>query len=437
MFSNLLAPRTAPAAAVFLCLALILAVGCDDDGTRPDPIDDAWETYSSDLERETAPDATPAEIDALAAGNHAFAVDLYHELRGDEPGNLLFSPLSIRTAFAMAYGGALGETAEQIAAVLHYDLLPAGRRHAAFNALDLALAARNLPATGEEEAVELSTANSLWGQIGFPFLDPWLDLLAVNYGAAAYGLDFENAPEVGREAINGWVAERTRDRILDLLPPGSISPATRAVLANALYLKAPWADAFSPEGTSDGTFHLLGGGEVTVPMMNTSMGCLAAEGPGWQAVELHLRGEELGFLMIVPDAGEFAAFEADLDADALEAILDELGSSRVDVTMPRFTMEAGCRLKTPLSELGMPLPFTTAADFGGISDVRLFISEAYHKTFLAVDEKGVEAAAATAIVIDITSIPSQVVVDRPFLVGIHDRGTGALLFFGRVLDPSS
>jgi len=196
--------------------------------------------YDSDLERDRTHDAS--DLEELVRGNHELALNLYHTLTEEEEGNYLISPLCIRMAFGMVYGGARGETEEQIAEVLRF-ILTQDDLHAAFNALDLALQERNLPpgvVWGEEQGpVELCIANSLWGRIGYPFIDQYLDLLALNYGCGVRAVDFLNAWEEARETINLWVEDQTQERIKDLLPTGSVDSSTVAVLTNALYLKAP------------------------------------------------------------------------------------------------------------------------------------------------------------------------------------------------------
>ncbi len=426
-----------------LLLALLAALaifgfGCDSSSTAPDPGEADVATLKSDLPRDDQPEVSADDLAALVAGNHELTCDLYAELRAEEDGNLLFSPTSIRIAFAMAHAGAKGETADQIARILKFGLTGEAV-WPAFNALDQALLSRNIPAGDDEDAVEFQPANSFWGLKDYPFKDTYLDVLATHFGAGLRTADFVNAPDPSRIAINDWVAEKTRDRILDLLPPSSIDPMTVAVLVNALFMKAPWAEKFDSDRTSDGDFDLLPAGTVTVPMMHGTVPGHYAEGDGWTAAELPLRGQELALVVIMPDEGSFTVFENDLDGSVLTAILAALSPSDLMMTLPKFSYTMEFQLKKILRKLGMTDPFLPAiADFTGIADDMLYIDDAYHKAFIGVDEKGVEAAAATAVVIERTSFDVQeFTVDRPFLIGIHDRPTGALIFFGRVLDPSS
>jgi serpin B len=434
---------------IALLVFLVSSCGDSSDTTGPSQGSGAL-VYRSDMERDPAPDIS--DLEGLVRGNHELALDLYHALTEEEEGNYLISPLSIRMAFGMVYGGARGETQEQIAEVLRF-MLAQDDLHTAFNALDLALQERNLPAGnawGEEQGpVELYVANRFWGRIEYPFIDEYLDLLARNYGCGVHAVDFLHAWEKARETINLWVENQTRERIKDLLPPGSVDSQTVAVLTNAVYLKAPWAVPFAEFLTADGPFYLLDGGEVTVPMMQQDEWHPYYEDADCQAVELPCRGEELAMVIILPSPGQFTRFETDLDVERLGEILTCLEANReVLLTLPKFSFGSGFSLKKTLHRMGMTVPFERfGADFGGMVDLsrlppgyNVYISDAFHKTFVGVDEKGVEAAAATAVVMgEATSISPTVAlrVDRPFLFLIRDRGTGAILFVGRVLDPTA
>lgn len=388
---------------------------------------------ASDLPRDTSPAVPAADLEALVAGNTAFAVDLYHEVRG-EPGNLFMSPHSISTALAMTYAGAAGSTADEMAATLHFTL-PEERLHAALNALDLALASRAEAASGDTIPFRLRTANSIWGQEGATFLDPFLDTLAVNYGAGLRVLDFAADPDAARGIINGWVEDQTNDKIRELLPEDSIKRDTRLVLTNAIYFSAAWAEPFDASDTRDETFQTAGGA-IQTPTLHGSPEAGYAAGDGWRAVELPYDGGQLGMTIIVPD--DLAAFEASLDAAALAAITSALTPHVVTLALPKFEFDAPLSLAATLQELGMPTAFTEAADFSRIDGTRsLAISDVLHKGFVSIDEEGTEAAAATAVILEDTSLPDQaaLAVDRPFLFLIRDLPTGATLFVGRVVDP--
>jgi serpin B len=391
------------------------------------------QVVASDEERDLAPDAPAADLAALAEGNSAFAFDLYQALK-DRDGNLFFSPHSISTALAMTYAGARGETERQMAETLHF-ALPQERLHRAFNALDMALS------SDEEEDFQLHVANAIWGRAGHTFLATFLDVLARNYGAGLRLLDFAKDPEAARQTINQWVSDQTKEKIQDLIPEGGITTDTALVLANAIYFKADWLFPFPEDRTQDGTFTRLNGDPVTVPMMMMaepqSLNYVA--GDGYQALELPYKGERTGMVILLPDAGQFEAFEAGLNAGRVAEILAGMAPQQVQLTLPKFSYEAEIRLAKTLAGMGMPDAFANA-DFSGMDGEQdLFIDEIFHKAFVAVDEAGTEAAAATGVVMRLTTaLPGiQVMVDRPFVFAIRDLETGTILFLGRVLDPSA
>jgi len=425
-----------------LVAGLWMAAGCGGSVQSPDTTGASAQTLRSDLPRDLTPDPSATDLAGLVEGNHRFALAVYHStLSESEGGNVLISPLSIRMAFAMAYAGARGRTETEMADVLCFDLGQAAL-HNAMNALDLALQARNDPGADPTEGpVELHIANAFWGRVGYPFRAEYLDLLAVHYGSGIETLDFARAPDPCRLIINAWVAQKTRDRILDLLPPGSIDPLTVAVITNAVYFKAPWAAPFDEEMTTRGDFHRLDG-RTTAPLMMHGVSPVGyAEDGDVQAVELPYRGEELSMVVILPGSGRFEAFESGLGAERLSEVLDALRVERVAVTLPTFTFESTFGLKDKMSAMGMPTAFTGSADFSRMVDGGgIYMDEAYHKTFIGVDEKGTEAAAATAIVFRETSWNPHAdyafTADRPFMFLIRDRLTGVILFVGRVMDPS-
>jgi serpin B len=399
----------------------------------------------SEKPRVTSPDLAPSDMPDLVAGNSAFAFDLYRALSA-EAGNLFYSPYSISLALAMTYGGARGETERQMADTLHFDLSQ-DRLHSAFNGLDLELAGRGEGAEGtDEEGFRLNIVNALWGQEDFEFLPEFLDLVAENYGAGLKLLDFVNAAEDSRIVINDWVSEQTEGKIEDLIPEGVIDTLTRLVLTNAIFFNAAWLYPFSVIETTDGAFHLLDGGEVTVPMMRRTARFGLAKGDGYQALELPYDGGELSMVILLPDTGQFEGFEGSMDADLVRTITEDLVPTRLALTMPKFEFDSAFGLRDTLGAMGMPVAFISSsgpctsetADFSGMTgSCELFVKEVVHKAFVSVDEAGTEAAAATAVVIGIESLPPSVTIDRPFVFLIRDIETGAILFVGRVEDPSS
>lgn len=412
---------------ILLLLPLLIVAGCETVQ------EERFGVVRAEEERVSEPQVGEDDLAALIEGNNAFALDLYRFV-AEEEGNIFYSPYSISLALAMTYAGARSETEAQMADVLHFDL-PQDRLHPAFNALDLALASRG----EEEEGFRLHIANAVWGQEGYEFLSDFLQTLAENYGAGLRVLDFKAEPEESRAIINDWVAEETEERIEDLLPPGTIDPNTVLVLTNAIYFNAAWEHPFQEGATKDGTFYLLDGQEVTVPMMKQEKFLAYGEGDDYQALELRYEGEELSMVILLPQEGEFEEFEGTLDARRIEAMVQDMEFTSVNVTMPKFSFEWDVSLEEALAAMGMPAAFGAGADFSGMTgSPDLFIDDVVHKAFVAVDEEGTEAAAATAVVMAESAplSPAEFTVDRPFIFLIRDRETGTILFIGRVMDPS-
>jgi serpin B len=409
------------------------------------PSSGALKSFKSDQPRQSAPQVAEDDARALAAGNNQFALDLYQAL-GKEKDNFFYSPFSISLALAMTYAGARGETQRQMAETLHFEL-PGDRLHPAFNALDQELARRKDVEGGQGsdgKGFRLNVANDIWGQQDYTFLPEFLDTLAVNYGAGLRAVDFKSDPDGVRKAINDDIARKTEQRIKDLIPPGQIDTLTRLVLTNAIYFNAAWMHPFEKSLTKDRPFTRLDGSQVNVPMMvmSGSERMLYAAGNGYQAAALPYEGGKLSMLVLVPDAGQFEAFEDGLDAAALESILSSMQFSGVHISMPKFQTESDFSLSEALTGLGMADAFSPdAADFSGMDGQKgsLYIGEVIHKSFVKVDEAGTEAAAATAVIMEATSAMIEVTeltIDRPFIYVIRDEPTNTILFVGRVLDPA-
>jgi serpin B len=391
----------------------------------------------SDLGRDLEPQVSDAELAALVAGNRDFAAALYGQVR-TEPGNLFLSPHSISTALAMAYAGATGETATALESTLHF-AATGEPVHRAFNRLDLALAARATAATGETRPFRLVPVNALWGAEQRTFEPTYLDALAIHYGAGLRTLDFAADPEAARATINDWVADRTEDRIRDLLEPDAIDGATPLVLTNAIYFSAAWKYPFDEDDTAPAPF-ATASGAVQVPTLHGTATLGHGTGDGFQVVELPYDGDLLSMVVVVPTgagAGALAELEAGLDGDALAAITAAIQPTRVALRLPAFAFTAKPPLDAALRALGMG-PAYDGPCFRGITAGELCIGSVVHQAFVAIDEAGTEAAAATAVIFEPPSAPPEpiaVAVDRPFLFFIRDIPTGAILFLGRVADP--
>ena len=412
--------------------------GGDDTGpTTPEP---PGEVVGSSAARDTDPDVDEATVQAHAASMRAFGLDLLRVTAGEE--NLFSSPYSVSIALAMTYAGANGDTERQMADALRFDL-PEDQLHAAFNAIDLTLDGRpdEVRDTGGDpgEPFRLAVVNQLFGQVGFGFEAPFLDVLAVNYDADMRLLDFSADPEGSRTAINAWVEEVTENRIVDLLPKGSIIDLTRLVLVNAIYFKASWFLPFEESLTTDDAFTTLSGAVETVPTMHGEQETLYGRGEGYALVDLPYVGQDLVMTLIVPDAGRFTEVRDGLDPTVLDAAVEDMGTMMVTLALPRLSIRSQFVLADALKELGMVDAFDPAlADLTGMSaDADLYVGGVYHQAFVAVSEAGTEAAAATAVVINDESEPERVTltVDRPFLFTIRDRPTGTVLFLGQVVDP--
>jgi serpin B len=376
-------------------------------------------------------DKTPPVV----KGNTQFALDLYSHLR-DEPGNLFFSPYSLSTALAMTYAGAGGETAKQMASVLHFPR-NTDQLHPAFATL-----MRDLQG-GQTNGYELYLANALWGQKGHGFRANFLHLTQEHYGAGLREVDFIKATEEARQTINAWVEQQTQNKIKELLEPGILDALTRLVLTNAIYFKGAWATPFEHVLTRDAPFLVTPQQRVTVPMMHQVGRFNYLETDDLQALELPYAGGRLALMVLLPRKVDgLAECEQTLTADNLARWAAKLRPRKVAVEFPRFKVTGTFLLNDVLSQMGMPLPFDDKrADFSAMdeSEPGLFLFAVVHKAFVDVNEEGTEAAAATAAVMSLRGIstekPTVFRADHPFVFLIRDISTGSLLFLGRLTNP--
>lgn len=405
------------------------------DGSSTPPAEITIREVRLDIDRATVSPDDEA-IAAVVRGDAALGLDVFAAVAGDD--NVMVSPYSIASALSMLHAGAGGATAEQMADVLHLEIDPTAL-HEVRNVIEASLSAEPRPPTEDDERApfQLRPANSVWGQQGYPFSSDYLTTLAQHYGAGLRVLDFVSDPEGSRRLINEWVEDTTEDRIRDLIPDGTIDPLTRLVLVNAIWFKANWAEQFNEAATADGTFTRPDGSTVDVPFLNGSQPAQFASEDGYIAVRLPFAGDA-AMVFALPDAG---SSPVEL-ARALGPDLIERWEPRsVNLTIPKFEFESDIDLGRVLQELGMVAAFDpVAADLDAITDEPndLYVSDALHKSFIAVDESGAEAAAATAIVVRATSAgpePATFVADRPFLFWIEHTPTGEPLFLGQVTDP--
>ena len=400
-----------------------------------------------------------AEFDLAAIATNQLAVDLHRQLAtGNE--NLCVSPYSIESALAMTFAGADGETRSEMARVLHFPS-DASAVPASFASLQRSLEEMSAKTAelvkqakrfgGPSEPITLAIANRLFAQKGYDFRQAFLSIVKQNYGTAFEPIDFTADASGATQHINKWVADQTHERIRDLIPGGALNETTRLVLANALYLKASWADPFSENATKPEPFHVLGSAPVEVPMMrkmDRHFGYVGRE--GFIAVSLPYTGNDLQFLVLLPDEiNGLHALESKLTTQIL-AECAKLETRDVDLHLPKFKIELPTiALAKNFEALGMKTAFDQprgSANFDRMAPRKpndyLYISQVFHKTFIAVDEKGTEAAAATAVAMMAGSAlrsppppPIEVKVDRPFVYAIQHVPSGVCLFLGRVTDP--
>jgi len=441
-------------------LACLAACGGTSPSTSSGPPGQAPSQAKSELARTPASAVPQGDLQTAVAANNAFAVDLYaHVLKNAPAGNLLTSPISASLALTMTYAGAKGQTASQMATALHLGSAPSTTIFAGQNALDQALESRAAAALASDTQTarndqepapsasdyDLHVVNSVWGEKTYPWASSFLDVMATDYGAGVYLEDFVHAADQARQSINGWVSNQTADRINDLLPPGSVDDTTRMVLVNAIHLKLPWANPFQTSRTQNAPFTRADGTTVSVPMMSQGF-----EGAGYaddgkaQILTLPLAGGAENVVIALPH-GDLASYEAQLSAGSA-ALQPSAGSSvDVELTLPRVSFTSPTfSLAKALQAMGMVDAFdSSTADFSGLCpnppDGRLYVSDVLQKAMLGMQETGVEAAAATAVLVGTGAAPGQPIVmnvDRPVLISIVDGPTGAVLFLGHVEDPS-
>ena len=374
----------------------------------------------------------PAE---LVDGNNQFAWKLYGKL-AEREGNLIFSPESISTALAMTYVGARGETAEQMVQTLHFSM-PADELAAGYAAL---LKRFHRVGKGSDQ---LAMANRLWGQRGYEFRPEFLLTTREFFGAELGQVDFGKT-ESARQTINDWVADQTADRIENLLPSGAIDSQTKLVLTNAVYFLSDWQYKFNKATTRPAPFYFTETESADMPMMNLTKHLSYANADGVQVLSLPYRASGLSMIILLPEKRDgLSELESKLDSKQVDQWLKQLKPQKVRVYLPRFKMSEPFRLKDVLSAMGMPIAFSEAhADFSGTEPRgELCLSAVVHKAFIEVNERGTEAAAATAVTETPRSIapkleePIVFRADHPFVFMIRDRETGSVLFLGRVNDP--
>jgi serpin B len=378
-----------------------------------------------------------ATASSPAAAVTAFGVDLMRRLGGS--GNTVFSPYSVATVVAMAGTGASGTTAKQIAHVLH---LRATSQIAGIGKLSGTLAhEQSAAAAGATDGPQLDLANGLFLQQGFSVVPSFTNTLNSAFGAPPQAVDFEQDPTGATAAINQFVSSHTAGVIPSILSPGELGTSARLALVNAIYLRASWAEPFPDSETAKGAFHAAGGTR-TVSLMYEIDPLRYAKGKGYQAIELPYESSTFALLVLKPSGSE-AALERSVTPTLLARAEAALRPTEVALKMPRFHVSLSAILNPALEALGMPNAFGPSADFSGISSTPLVLSIVKHDADFTVDEQGTIATAATvggmtATAVEVPPKPKvTITLNRPFPFYLIDTKTGAVIFAGRLADPSA
>ncbi len=380
--------------------------------------------------------ATKEGVNAVVNANNQLAFELYSQFNEEsKDSNIFFSPYSISIALTMTYEGAKGQTAKEMQSVLHIPEDANVRRPnfaRIFNEINK-----------KEKKYKLSTANALWAQKDYSFLKEYTNNVEKYYGGKVTNLDFTRESEKSRQIINKWVEDQTNNKIKDLIPKGVLNAYTRLVLTNAIYFKGTWVKQFDEKETREDNFRMSSGNTVKVSMMRLigdGVKFNYAETDEIQILEMPYHGEDLSMLIILPRENDLANIEKSITLERLSKWKNMLNEQRVDIFIPRFKFETKYFMAKALSNMGMPTAFGSTADFSGMDGTRdLFIQNVIHQAFVEVNEEGTEAAAATGVVMGLTSVGPRIPIfkaDHPFIFIIQERETGNILFLGRVSDPS-
>ncbi len=382
------------------------------------------------------PVPSPDSFDnAYTNANNAFSIDMYHKFQEDNK-NMFFSPYSITSALVMTYEGAKGTTAEEMQTVLHFPDDKAVLRESFLGTY----ATINKP----QDIYKLETANALWIQESFNLLPEYMVTIKEFYQGRLYDVDYVGEPQKSRRTINNWVEDKTNNKIKDLIPASVITPDTRVILTNAIYFKGDWANTFKAKSTYEKPFTLSSGEDVTVKMMHDTKYTPYGETKNYKFLELPYEGDDLSMVILLPKENDISSLEKDITSENMANWLGELETEEVRIQLPKFTFETKEFMGSDLQEMGMPTAFSGSADFSGMTaETDLQISEVIHQTFIEVDEKGTEAAAATAVVMIATSAgpgfekapPKEFYADQPFIFLIQHKETGTILFMGKVENP--
>lgn len=372
---------------------------------------------------------------------NAFCFDFFKKLSGDENNspNIFYSPYSVFTALAMTYEGARGNTATEMENVLHIE-----QDNDSFHEYMQSL----YNYLNHNSEYNISTANALWPDVGFTLLDDYVNIIETYYGGKASEVEYDN-PEEAARIINEWVENQTNNLIKDLVPADAIDPTlTKLILTNAIYFKGTWKIQFDEENTTERDFTLSSGEKIqaeTMKLINKDDKFNYTHTDEFEILEIPYNGEDISMMIILPKEGYNLSDVTDsLNQEEYNSLIDEMYETKADIYLPKFKFETSYGLNEYLMDLGMSDAFSYTADFSGIDGAQdLLISDVLHKAFIEVNEEGTEAAAATAVIMELTAVnpdepPERITFDcdHPFLFTIHQKETGTILFMGSVDDPS-
>jgi len=371
---------------------------------------------------------TAERLSSIVDSLNTFNFNFYQEI--SENKNVFFSPYSIFVALSMAYEGARGNTADQMYSILNIlqnDSATRGSFGRLYNLLNQ-----------NKEGYNISTANAFWAQQNYPFLPNYINILESYYMAEANELDFSNNVEAAR-IINNWIENHTNNKIKNMIDPGALSEFTRLVLTNAIYFKGLWANQFNPENTHKADFKITQNTTTEVDMMSLSDTKFNyTETDDLQIIKLPYKGNNLSMIIILPKENNISIAESELNAVNLTSWINSLKETEINVNIPKFKIETEYNLNDVLKKMGMTDAFSVAADFSGMDGTKdLYISDVVHKAFVEANEEGTEAAAATGVIMTLKAVLYSFNADHPFVFLIQHEETGAILFMGKVMNPST
>ncbi len=420
----------------FIILALFIS-GCSKSEEHYSVVDlsNSYEKVSSLESRELSPDVSSTDTETLINGNNSFAIEMFHQLLNENDGNIVFSPYSVSSAFALLYPGTSGDTKSEIKNTLHFNL-DDGAFLKAFNKIDLDI-------TKDGENYTLKGANGVWPDRDFSVKTDYLNTIMVNFGGELYALDYSKSSADAAEIINSWVKNNTGGKIEEILSESDIDPSTKLILTNAVYFKGKWAKEFSQYETGKMDFTLSDGSAVSADMMTQNDYFQYAGDTAYQAISLPYLEGYASFVAIAPYADSRENFLSGFNSTVFQNIIDTMSSKKVNLFIPKFSFSSPkYTLGSMLQNLGIHNAFDGSSDFSNLTDEDVEIKEVFHKAFVSIDEEGAEATAVTAITTGPSAAPPSeeelvtFIINRPFLFFIRDDIHGQILFMGLVVNPN-